>query len=268
MAGKPTTIDEYLANVGEEKRCALEKLRKAIRAAAPQAEECISYQLAAFRQKKMLVGFGATSKHCAFYLFSGSLVEKFPKELQGYDTSKGTIRFSADKPLPATLVRKLVKARLAENAAEENPNVATKPPTTTKRTTKPLAAGSQKDGEVTAFLKVLDHPLKPLVQALRKIILGVSPKIQEGIKWNAPSFRTQEYFATFHLHAKDQVRLILHKGAKPKAASTKAKPIADPANLLHWLGKDRCMVTFKTAREVKSARVALESVLRAWIKQL
>jgi len=115
MAAKPKTIDEYLAALSEDKRAALEKLRKTIRAAAPKAEECISYQLAAFRQNGMLVAFGATANHCAFYLMSSSTVEAHKDELKEYDTSKGTIRFQADKPLPAALVRKLVKARIAEN---------------------------------------------------------------------------------------------------------------------------------------------------------
>jgi len=115
MAGKPKTIDEYLAALSDDKRAALEKLRKTIRAAAPKAEECISYQLAAFRQNGMLVAFGATEKHCAFYLMSSSTVAAHKDELKDYDTSKGTIRFQADKPLPTALVRKLVKARIAEN---------------------------------------------------------------------------------------------------------------------------------------------------------
>jgi uncharacterized protein YdhG (YjbR/CyaY superfamily) len=117
MAGKPKTIDEYLAALSDDKQAALEKLRRTIRAAAPKAEECISYQIAAFRQNGMLVGFGATGKHCAFYLMSASTVEAHKVELEGYDTSKGTIRFQADHPLPAALVRKLVKARIAENGA-------------------------------------------------------------------------------------------------------------------------------------------------------
>ena len=116
MAARPSTIDEYLAALSDDKRAALEKLRKAIRAVAPQAEECISYQIAAFRQNGMLVGFGATEKHCAFYLMSSSTVAAHKDELKDYDTSKGTIRFQADNPLPVALVRKLVKARLAENA--------------------------------------------------------------------------------------------------------------------------------------------------------
>lgn len=117
MTAKPKakTIDEYLAALSDDKRTALENLRKTIRAAAPKAEECISYQLPAFRQNGMLVGFGATANHCAFYLMSSTTVESHKDELKNYDTSKGTIRFQADKPLPAALVRKLVKARIAEN---------------------------------------------------------------------------------------------------------------------------------------------------------
>jgi uncharacterized protein YdhG (YjbR/CyaY superfamily) len=117
MAGKPRTIDEYLAPLGRDQRVVLEQLRQTIRALAPKAEECISYQLAAFRlDGRMLVAFGASAKHCAFYPLSASTVAAFQDELAGYDTSQGTIRFPADHPLPPSLVRKLVKARIAENA--------------------------------------------------------------------------------------------------------------------------------------------------------
>src|SRR5918995_6320093 len=117
MAGKPQTIDEYLAALSDDKRAALENLRKTIRAAAPKAEECISYQLPAFRlDGRMLVALGATTNHCAFFPMSSSAVEAHKDELKDYDTSKGTIRFQADNPLPASLVRKLVRARIAENA--------------------------------------------------------------------------------------------------------------------------------------------------------
>lgn len=116
MAAKPKTFDECLAALSVDQRAALEKLRKTIRAAAPKAEECISYGLAAFRlDGRPLVAMGATANHCAFYLMSGSTVLAHKDDLKGYDTSKGAIRFSADKPLPVPLVRKLVKARIAEN---------------------------------------------------------------------------------------------------------------------------------------------------------
>ena len=112
-SSKPKSHDDYLAAVTEDKRGVLQKLRTAIKMAAPKAEECISYQLPAFRLNgKFLVAYGAATNHCAFYL--GSTVKALKDELKGYDTSKGTIRFSADKPLPAALVRKLVRLRIEE----------------------------------------------------------------------------------------------------------------------------------------------------------
>jgi uncharacterized protein YdhG (YjbR/CyaY superfamily) len=96
----PKDIDEYLERTPEPARSTLKKLRATIRAAAPEATESISYQIAAFKQDGMLVGFGATKKHCAFYAMSGTFLDGFAKELAGYDTSKGTIRFPLDQPLP------------------------------------------------------------------------------------------------------------------------------------------------------------------------
>lgn len=112
---KVTTIDDYLKGLPADKRAVLQKLRKTIRAAAPKAEECISYQIPAFRLNGMLVGFGAAANHCAFYPMSPATVEAHRKDLEKYETSKGTIRFQPGKSLPATLVRKIVKARIAEN---------------------------------------------------------------------------------------------------------------------------------------------------------
>jgi uncharacterized protein YdhG (YjbR/CyaY superfamily) len=112
-ANKPKTHDDYLAAVTENKRAALQKLRKAIKRAAPKAEECISYQVPAFRLNgKFLVAYGAATNHCAFY--PGSTVKALKNELKSYDTSKGTIRFSADKPLPSALVWELVRLRIEE----------------------------------------------------------------------------------------------------------------------------------------------------------
>jgi uncharacterized protein YdhG (YjbR/CyaY superfamily) len=120
MSHKPQTIDEYLAVLSDEKRAALQKLRRAIKSAMPEAEECISYQIPAFRLRgRLLVGFGAAAKHCAFY--PGAYpIKAFEEELKAYDTSKGTIRFRPDRPLPVSLVRKLVKARIAERAPRKN----------------------------------------------------------------------------------------------------------------------------------------------------
>ena len=113
---KIETIDDYLAGLDEDKRAALERLRKTIQTIVPRAEECISYQLPAFRlDGRVLVWFGAASKHCAFY--PGASVDDFKRELEDYDISKGTIRFQPDRPLPVALVRKLIKARIAREGA-------------------------------------------------------------------------------------------------------------------------------------------------------
>lgn len=119
MPAKPKSIDEYLDTLRPEKRAVLEKLRKVILAAAPKSEECISYGIPAVRWNgRMLVAFGAATKHCSF--FPGAHpVRTHAKELKAYDTSNGTVRFAVDRPLPAALVRKLVKTRIAQYAAEK-----------------------------------------------------------------------------------------------------------------------------------------------------
>ena len=112
-SGKIKTHDEYLATVSADQRVALQKLRKAIKAAEPKAEECISYQVPAFRLNgKFLVAYAAAANHCAFY--PGAVISRLKKELMDYDTGKGTIRFPPEKPLSAALVRKLVQLRIAK----------------------------------------------------------------------------------------------------------------------------------------------------------
>jgi uncharacterized protein YdhG (YjbR/CyaY superfamily) len=117
MPAKPKTIDDYLARVSAAQRAALEKLRRDIKAAAPAAEECISYDIPGYRLgSRLLVSFGAAKNHCAFYP-GAHPIRAHENELAGYDLAKGTIRFPADKPLPAGLVKKLVKTRVAEYCA-------------------------------------------------------------------------------------------------------------------------------------------------------
>lgn len=116
MKPKVTTIDAYLATVNDpERRRALEDLRKKIRAVVPKAEECISYNLAAFRLDGVVVaGFSATKKGCSYFPFSGTTLTTLAKGVAAYEQTKGSLHFSPEKPLPAALVRKLVKARIAE----------------------------------------------------------------------------------------------------------------------------------------------------------
>jgi len=116
MKRKPKDVDDYLSDTTKEQRAALQKLRKQIRAIVPQAQECISYHLPAYRlDGHLLVAFGAAVNHCAFYPCSGAAVRVHRDELAGFDTGKGTIRFQPQTPLPAALVKKLVRFRIAEN---------------------------------------------------------------------------------------------------------------------------------------------------------
>ena len=122
MKGKAKDIDEYLAALSTDKQAALRKLRKTIKAMVPKAEEYITYGLPAFRLNgRPLVAFGAGASHCAFYPMSASTVEAHKADLEAFETSKGTIRFQPDKPLPVALGKKLVKARIAENAGRAAP---------------------------------------------------------------------------------------------------------------------------------------------------
>jgi len=112
-------VNAYLAAIPEDKRATLQKLRRIIKSAAPEAVEVISYQIPVFKYKgRLLVGFGAAKNHCALYGMS-YILKMHKKELKSYDTSKGTIRFPAEKPLPAALVKKLVKARIGEMEAAQ-----------------------------------------------------------------------------------------------------------------------------------------------------
>jgi len=111
----PKNVDEYLAGVPEPARSTLNKMRAAIRSVVPpEATETISYGMPAFKHKGVLVWFAAFSKHCSLFP-TASVVEAFKNELKGFSTSKGTIHFPTDKPLPIALVKKLVKARVTQN---------------------------------------------------------------------------------------------------------------------------------------------------------
>ena len=111
----PKDVDEYLAGVPEPARTTLEKVRAAILSAAPpEATEALSYRIPTVRYKGALIAFAAFSKHCSLFPMSLAVMKAFKRELAGFDTSKGTIRFPVDKPPPAALVKKMVKTRVAE----------------------------------------------------------------------------------------------------------------------------------------------------------
>ncbi|NUM80798.1 DUF1801 domain-containing protein [bacterium] len=113
---KAQTIDDYLGQFQDDQKKTLEKLRRMIKSAAPGVTECISYSMPAFRhQGKLLVAFGAFTDHCSFFPMSAATIKALTNDLKQYETSKGTIRFPNTKPLPAALVKKIIKKRIAEN---------------------------------------------------------------------------------------------------------------------------------------------------------
>jgi uncharacterized protein YdhG (YjbR/CyaY superfamily) len=117
--GAPQDVDEYLAGVPEPARSTLNKVRAAIRTAVPPGTtETISYGMPAFKHNGVLVWYAAFSNHCSLFP-TGAVIEAFKKELKGFSTSKGTIQFSTEKPLPAALVKKMVKARVAQSESKK-----------------------------------------------------------------------------------------------------------------------------------------------------
>ncbi len=134
-------------------------------------------------------------------------------------------------------------------------------------TKKPKKAAAPKgvDDDVERFLAALDHPAKAEILAVRALIRGVDPAVQESVKWNAPSFHTTEHFATFHLRHEPGVQVVLHLGAKPRADAQARATISDPGALLRWRGVDRATVTFESAADVRAKQQAFVAVLRQWI---
>jgi hypothetical protein len=116
---------------------------------------------------------------------------------------------------------------------------------------------------VDRFMAKLAHPHKDAVEVIRRIMRGTDAAIAEGVKWNAPSFRTSEYFATTHLRAGDGIGIVLHRGAKVR--ETPAFQIDDPKGLLKWLAKDRALMNFAGIEDVKAHEAAIQDIVRAWI---
>lgn len=110
--------------------------------------------------------------------------------------------------------------------------------------------------------------MKSEINAVRKLILQASPSISEAIKWNAPSFKTSDFFATFHLRSRDSVKVVLHMGAKAKATAKSGVDIRDPKGLLKWLGRDRAIVEFGDKKDVAAKKSAFTALIVEWIQHV
>lgn len=136
---------------------------------------------------------------------------------------------------------------------------------TSKTGTAAHARSADTTQAVDAFMAALEHPRKADLEALRALVLAVDPSIAEGIKWNAPSFRTTEYFATTNLRGATGLRMILHLGAKARAMPPGGLVIDDPEGLLKWLAKDRAMIEFRDGGDLRARQTALRQLLGQWI---
>jgi len=124
----------------------------------------------------------------------------------------------------------------------------------------------RKAGSVSEYLRSLPPLRQKETRAVRRIILGVNPKITEEIKWAAPSFALGEHFCTFNAWAKDDVQLIFHHG--PRKSTSKGVPIKDPDGLLEWLATDRASVRFESLQDIRVKKAALQAIVRQWIKAM
>lgn len=267
--GRTLTINEYLKPLPKDQRTALEVLRKQILAVVPDAEEHFGYGLPGFKLLgHPLIYFGAASKHCALY---GSIPPGFSEQLKGFKHSKGTIQFTAEKPLPAALVRQIVKAKLAEHelrwGTEKPKRVVKKVAAKVNDVKGATKAKKVKDGaaEVDAYMAALKHPQKDVIQAVREVMINADKRMQERVKWNAPSFyhvvsdgRSMD-FAAFNPRAKGFVQLIL---LFPMGV------VDDPTQLMQGSWKDRREARFTNMEEVTKKKTALIKLVKAWLQRI
>ncbi len=261
-------IDAYIAQFPKQVQAALQKIRKTIKAAAPQAEEVISYQMPAFKYHGVLVYFAAWKNHIGFYPVT-SVITAFKDELKHYLVSKGTIQFPLDTPLPLALISNIVKYRVVENetklADRKKPKAAPIKTSSQKETviekniSKTKAAKLTDEEQVNNWLDKLDPVVKEEINAIRNIIKKASPKLSERIKWNAPSYHfNQADLLTFGPYKKDKILLVFHHPAVVKITSP----------LLEGDYKDRRLLYFKNKAEATKNKKELTRIITQILIQI
>jgi len=226
-------VDGYLKTFPPAVRTKLAAIRKTIRAAAPKAEEVISYGIAGYKYQGMLIYFAGFSNHVSVYP-APRTAPAFKKELAAYKGGKGTVQFPLGKPLPLDLVKRMVQFRMKSN--EEKSMLKKKAVPLKKKV--PLKKTAAVD-PVTAWIDKLEPAVQQEINAVRKIILSGSPQLAERIKWNAPSYYYKEDIVTFGPYKKDKILLVFHHPAVVRVQSA----------LLQGDYKDRRLVYFKNKAE-------------------
>jgi uncharacterized protein YdhG (YjbR/CyaY superfamily) len=245
----PKTVSEYIAAAPAATRKSLEKLRQTIKAAAPDAEESISYQMPGYKHHGMLVYFAGWKNHIALY--PAGRLEAFEKELSGFERSKGTIKFPLDKPIPFGLISKIVKYRVKENEERIALKKGIKPVAAAKKSKKP-----SDEEQVNSYMAKLAPAVKNDINAVRKIIKAASPKLNERIKWNAPSYYYKDDILTFGPYKTHKLLLVFHHPAVVKVKSS----------LLEGEYKDRRLVYFKDKAGAEKNKKELTRIIREIVK--
>lgn len=247
------TVEAYFEALPPKQRATLTKFRKTIRSLIPKAEEVISYQIPTFKINGTgIIAIAAFAKHYSLFPMSSALLKEFAEELDDFEISTGTIRIPYDKSIPTSLVKKIVEGRLKEisKKAAEKKNGKTPAPVKVKGA-KPTDAE-----KVEMHMRKLKHPLKPEMEAVRSIIRNANSKIEERIKWNAPSYYYKEDLVTFNAWAQQQVHLVFHHPVIVRIKSA----------ILEGDYPTRRMTYFQDMAEVKAKKKELERIINELVK--
>lgn len=245
MKFQPKDIDDYISIHPKEVQKMLQTIRRAIAKTAPKAEEAISYQIPTYKLNGNLVHFAAFKNHLGFYPGADG-VAAFKKELSKYETSKGTIQFPFDQPLPIKLISEIVKYRVMVNEDKA------------KAKRKPARPKKLSDAEqVEKYLKGSDPKWKEAITLIRKTIKSADTRIAERIKWNAPSYHISEQdMVTFGPPKRDKLLLVFHHPYIVKIKSA----------LLEGEYKDRRLVSFPSTGAVKKNKTELTRLVKELVK--
>lgn len=248
------TVDEYIKRYPAKVQTSLQKIRKTIKAAAPEAEEVISYGIAGYKYHGMLIFFAAFDNHISVYPAPrGS--DAFKKELAVYKGGKGTVQFPLDKPIPFDLVKRITQFRKKDNEEKftAKNKKAGKPVAAKKKSSKPTD-----EEQVATYMKNLNHPMKAETEAVRKIIKNSNKKLSERIKWAAPSYYYKEDIVTFGPYRNGKVLLVFHNPAIVKIKS----------DLLEGDYKDRRLTYFDNMKAIKQNKKELERIMNELVKAI
>lgn len=249
-------VDEYIRSFPPKVQTILKKIRQTIKKTAPKAEEVISYGIAGYKYHGILIYFAGFTNHVSIYPAPRTAPE-FKKELNSYKGGKGTIQFPLDKPIPSDLVKRIVKYRMLQN--EEKAGIKKSvTPAKAKTFSNAKSVASKETEQVVLWMNKLDKKVKSEINAVRSVIASSSAKLNERVKWNAPSYYYKDDIVTFGPYRNNTILLVFHHPAVVKLKSA----------LLEGNYKDRRLVYFKNKEEAEKNKKELRRIIKEIIKDI